>query len=333
LGPQADYYPEAGLLVIKRPPGRFLKDLGDTADFKPLFKNIFAELRTLHEAGLHHGNLGRDSVIIDDGGAIELIGFSHVGSSVTDYASLDGFIASVAPSFKQTHSHTRIAAKLLSFPLAPRYGDKTIETYGPELIGKALEMDASASDQADRFWRLYQFILEKHSNGTIVQVLFSDPVTSSATFLESIPSVQRVIQLGWNEISALVQTGKIYIPEYTRLVEELSREEPKGKLTDSATPPPPHRTGFRTWGSIGAAGALTTATILYYATPEREPTVPPAQNRQVLPRLEGLPMPIKDPAQNTQTLPPLGTPPLEAPPNSPSETLPTGEGPAIPLPE
>lgn len=304
LGPTANFFPEAGLLVVSRPVGRALTALrGSETDFEPILKKIFALLRRLHEASLHHGALAVDSVIVEESGEVSLIGFTHTGSIAGDYASIHRLVTSLPPSFAQSHSHARVAAKLLSFPMAPRYGDKTIETYGPELLETALEMDAKAANQAGRFWQLYQLILEKHSNGTIVQASFSDPVTCSPLFLQSIPSIRKTLQMGWNEISLAVQSGKVSIPEYTRLIEELSYEEPRTDNVAIAPTLTPRR--YRTWGTIGAAGAVTTAVVLYYFTPPSEPE-------------------LRSPAPVQQTLPALESPPAQIPESAPVESLPTG---------
>jgi glycosyltransferase 2 family protein len=67
----------AGLLVQRLVPGRSLEERDPAEIGDPVLAATWREVARLHDAGIAHGDLGRHSVVVDDGGRPWLVDFDH----------------------------------------------------------------------------------------------------------------------------------------------------------------------------------------------------------------------------------------------------------------
>jgi hypothetical protein len=70
----------SGLLVQELIPGRALEELDPEEVSDATLEAVWAEVATLHGAGMAHGDLGRRSVVVDDAGRPWLVDFDHAAA-------------------------------------------------------------------------------------------------------------------------------------------------------------------------------------------------------------------------------------------------------------
>jgi undecaprenyl-diphosphatase len=70
----------SGLLVQELIPGRSLEELDPAEVSDATLEAVWAEVATLHGAGMAHGDLGRRSVVVDDAGRPWLVDFDHASA-------------------------------------------------------------------------------------------------------------------------------------------------------------------------------------------------------------------------------------------------------------
>jgi uncharacterized membrane protein YbhN (UPF0104 family)/tRNA A-37 threonylcarbamoyl transferase component Bud32/membrane-associated phospholipid phosphatase len=76
--------PDAALLVTDVPAGRPLAELGDALT-DPLLAAIWAEVQALHGAGITHGDLEPNRILVDEGGTVSFVDLGTAEVSSDDY--------------------------------------------------------------------------------------------------------------------------------------------------------------------------------------------------------------------------------------------------------
>jgi membrane-associated phospholipid phosphatase len=80
------YSTGSGLLVQRLVPGRSLEDRDPAEVADATLAATWEQVARLHQAGIAHGDLGRDSVVVDDDGQPWLVDFDHAGAAASERA-------------------------------------------------------------------------------------------------------------------------------------------------------------------------------------------------------------------------------------------------------
>jgi membrane-associated phospholipid phosphatase len=106
----------AGLLVQRFVPGRSLEELDPATVGDATLEAAWREVAKLHQAGIAHGDLGRHSVVVDDGGRPWLVDFDNAEALAQPrlrQADLAELLASLAARFGPDRA---VAAAATAFP-------------------------------------------------------------------------------------------------------------------------------------------------------------------------------------------------------------------------
>jgi membrane-associated phospholipid phosphatase len=76
----------SGMLVQRLVPGRSLEERDPAEVADATLAATWEQVARLHQAGIAHGDLGRDSVVVDDDGQPWLVDFDHAGAAASERA-------------------------------------------------------------------------------------------------------------------------------------------------------------------------------------------------------------------------------------------------------
>jgi glycosyltransferase 2 family protein len=133
----------SGLLVQRLVPGRSLEERDPAEVSDATLAATWEQVARLHQAGIAHGDLGRDSVVVDDDGQPWLVDFDHAGAAASErarQADLVELLVGLATRFGAARAvavaagHQRLAAALAATPPAAltRGGREALRTH-PDL--------------------------------------------------------------------------------------------------------------------------------------------------------------------------------------------------------
>jgi glycosyltransferase 2 family protein len=111
----------AGLLVQRMVPGRSLEELDPAAVADDTLLAAWAEVASLHRAGMSHGDLGRHSVVADEDGRPWLVDFDHASAVAPErlrQADLVELLVSLAVRFGPDRALAGATAAFGPAPLA-----------------------------------------------------------------------------------------------------------------------------------------------------------------------------------------------------------------------
>jgi undecaprenyl-diphosphatase len=135
----------SGLLVQRLVPGRSLEEQDPAEVGDATLAAAWEQVARLHQAGIAHGDLGRDSVVVDDDGQPWLVDFDHAGAAASEparQADLAELLVGLAARFGAARAvagagaaaRERLAAALQATPPAAltRAGREELRTH-PDL--------------------------------------------------------------------------------------------------------------------------------------------------------------------------------------------------------
>jgi undecaprenyl-diphosphatase len=118
----------SGLLVQRMIPGRSLGETDPAAVGDATLQATWDEVARLHQAGIAHGDLGRDSVVVDSDGRPWLVDFDHATAVAPErlrQADLVELLVSLAARFGPERALAGATATLGPEPLAAALGAVT----------------------------------------------------------------------------------------------------------------------------------------------------------------------------------------------------------------